>query len=935
MRVPLSTYRLQFNQSFRFEDSKAVVSYLHDLGISDLYASPIFKAQKGSTHGYDVTDPLSFNPEVGTEEEFDSLVQEIKQNKMGLLLDIVPNHMAYNSENQMLMDILENGKCSKYFNFFDIEWNHAYESIKGRILTPFLGKPYGECLEDGEITLQYDSDGFTVAYYDLKLPIKIESYTNVVTHRLNTLKKRLGEDNPDFIKFLGILYSLKNLPSSEEELVERQNQIRFIKRMLWELYEQNQELKRFIDENIKIFNGEKGNPESFKLLHSLISEQNFRLSFWKVVSEELNYRRFFTINQLISVRIEDEDVFNHTHSLILKLVKEGKVNGLRIDHVDGLYDPTNYLKRLKDKTNGIYVVVEKILELEEEMPRLWPVQGTTGYEYLNYVNEIFCDGKHEKEFDKIYSDFIGFNMSYEDLVYDKKRLIIERHMTGDVDNLVHLLKRVSSRYRRGNDFTLYGLKRAIVEVLVTFPIYRTYINYENIEERDRSYIKDAVSKARDRNPDLTLELDFLDEFLLLQFYPGISKEEVNEWTHFAMRFQQFTGPLMAKGFEDTSLYIYNRLISLNDVGGNPSKFGISLEEFHDFNKKKINLWPHSINTTSTHDTKRGEDVRARLNVLSEIPEEWKKGIKKWGRLNEKKKVAFDGRSVPDRNDEYFLYQTLLGVFPFYEDEYSEFVERIKEYTIKAVREAKVHTTWLKPDTEYEEAFIKFVDEILKPTKGNQFLKAFIPFQRKIAYYGVFNSLSQALIKATSPGVPDFYRGTELWDLTLVDPDNRRPVNFERRKEFLRHIKAKEKSDVLGLIEELLSTKEDGRIKLFLTYRSLLARERRKEIFEKGDYIPMEVKGKQRDHIISFARKGKKGAAITIAPRFLTSLIKEDEYPVGKGVWEDTHVVVPEDFPRSWKDAFTDGVVKGERTLSAGKVLNHFPVALLLSQEEKV
>lgn len=931
MRVPLSTYRLQFNQDFRFEDAKAIVSYLHDLGVSDLYASPIFKAQRGSTHGYDVTDPLSFNPEVGTEEEFDSLIQGVKQDKMGLLLDIVPNHMAYNSENRMLMDILENGKCSKYFNFFDIEWNHAYESIKGRILTPFLGKPYGECLEDGEITLQYDSDGFTVTYYDLKLPIKIESYTNIVTHRLNTLKKRLGEDNPDFIKFLGILYSLKNLPSSGEELVERQNQIRFIKRMLWELYEQNQELKRFIDENVKAFNGEKGNPESFRLLHSLLSEQNFRLSFWKVVTEELNYRRFFTINQLISVRIEDESVFNHTHSLILKLVKEGKVAGLRIDHIDGLYDPTNYLKRLKDRANGIYVVVEKILELKEELPGLWPVQGTTGYEYLNYVNEIFCNRRHEKEFDKVYSDFIGFNMSYEDLAYDKKRLIIERHMTGDVDNLVHLLKRISSGYRRGNDFTLYGLKRAIVEVLVTFPVYRTYINYENIEERDRFYIKEAVSKARERNPDLTLELDFLDEFLLLQFYPGISKEEVNEWTHFAMRFQQFTGPLMAKGFEDTLLYVYNRLISLNDVGGNPSKFGISLEEFHEFNKKKINLWPHSINTTSTHDTKRGEDVRARLNVLSEIPEEWKKSIKKWGRLNEKKKVAFDGRSVPDRNDEYFLYQTLLGVFPFYEDEYSTFVERIKEYTIKAVREAKVHTTWLKPDTEYEEAFIKFVEEVLKPTKGNQFLKAFIPFQRKIAYYGVFNSLSQALIKATSPGVPDFYRGTELWDLTLVDPDNRRPVNFERRKEFLKHIKEKEKSDVLGLVEELLSTKEDGRLKLFLIYKSLWARHNKKETFEKGDYIPLEVKGGCNDHVIAFARMKERSFALTVAPRFLTSLIKEGEYPLGKGIWKDTSIVLPEDFPSTWRDAITDQNLEGRKTLQISGILKHFPVALLISE----
>ncbi|HEX3034114.1 MAG TPA: malto-oligosyltrehalose synthase [Thermodesulfobacteriota bacterium] len=940
MRIPVSTYRLQFNENFRFTDAQTIISYLNELGIGDLYASPIFKAQRGSTHGYDVTDPLSFNPEIGAEEEFETMVKELKGYNMGLLLDIVPNHMAYSSDNYMLMDVLENGRCSEYFDFFDIEWNHAYESIRGRILTPFLGKLYGDSLEEGEITLEYESDGFTVNYYDLKLPIKIESYASIITHRLNTLKKRLGEDHPDFIKLLGILYSLKNLPSPLEgaetqnltSLQERRNQIRFIKRMLWELYQQNGGIKKFVDENVKIFNGEKGNPESFNLLHNLLSEQNFRLSFWKVVTEELNYRRFFTINQLISLRVEDERVFNHIHSFVFKLINEGKITGLRIDHIDGLYDPTNYLKRLRGRARDTYIVVEKILELpEEDLPRIWEAQGTTGYEYLNYVNGIFCRSNHEKEFDKIYSNFIGFNMSYEELTHDKKKLIIERHMTGDVDNLAHLLKRILSKYRQGSDITLYGLKRAIIEVLASFPVYRTYINYENIEERDRVYIRESVEKARNKNPDLELELNFLEKFLLLEFGEYASKEEIKDQIHFVMRFQQFTGPLMAKGFEDTALYIHNRLISLNDVGGNPSKFGISTEEFHDFNRKKVKLWPHSINTTSTHDTKRGEDVRARINVLSEIPEEWRKGTKKWSRLNEKKKVTLNGRGVPDRNDEYFLYQTLIGAFPFFEDEYSTFVDRIKEYMIKAVREAKIHTAWLKPDTNYEDACVSFVDKMLKPTKQNRFLKDFIPFERKIAHYGIFNSLSQALIKITSPGVPDLYRGTELWDLSLVDPDNRRPVDFGKRKEFLGYIKEREKNDTLGLIEELLSTKEDGRLKLFLIYKSLRARHDRKETFEKGDYIPLEVKGKCREHIIAFARRKKRGFAITVAPRFLTSLIKEGEYPLGKNVWRDTYISVPEDFPSTWEDVITAQTIEGGETLQIAEILKHFPVALLISE----
>lgn len=938
MRIPVSTYRLQFNKDFRFTDARPVVSYLRELGISDLYASPIFSARPGSTHGYDVTDPLSFNPEVGSEEEFEALSQELKRHDMGLLLDIVPNHMAFDPENQMLMDVLENGRSSEFFGFFDIDWNHAYESIKGRLLTPFLGKLYGECLEEGEIALKYDDEGFSIDYYDLKLPVKIESYANIITRRLNTLKQKLGEDHPDFISLLGILYSLKNVPSSlegstetqkTESLQGRYNQIKFVKRLLWDLYEKNDEVKEFIGENVKIFNGEKWNPGTFGLLDGLIAEQNYRLSFWKVVNEEINYRRFFTVNQLISLKIEDENVFNRTHSLVFKLVGEGKLTGLRIDHIDGLYDPANYLKRLRDKTGDAYIVVEKILELlGEDLPRSWQSQGTTGYEYLNYVNGVFCDTRNERKFSEIYSDFIGFDMPFEGLVYDKKKLIVERYMTGDVDNLAHLLKRISGRDRRGSDVTLHGLRRAILEILAVFPVYRTYIDSGNVGQKDRACIEEALKEAKDKNPDLAAELGFLEKFLLLEFAKNASEEEVGDQIHFVMRFQQFTGPLMAKGFEDTTLYIYNRLISLNDVGGNPDKFGFSVKELHDFNRKRKENCPHTMNGTSTHDTKRGEDVRARINVLSEMPEEWESNIEKWSRLNDKNKKILNDKGMPDKNDEYFLYQTLIGSFPFYEDERSSFTDRVKEYIIKAVREAKVHTGWIKPDADYEDAFLSFIDEILKPLKQNRFLKEFLPFQKKIAHYGIFNSLSQALIKITSPGAPDFYRGTELWDLFLVDPDNRRPVDFERRREFLRDIK--EKDSTSGLIEELLSAKEDGRIKLFLIYKSLKARNLRKDVFEKGDYVPLEIQGECKDHIIAFGRKTENDFAITVAPRFFTSLVKEDEYPLGKSVWKDTRIIIPEGFPHLWSDAFTEARVEGDGTLSAGEIFKSFPAALLVN-----
>ncbi len=946
MTIPLSTYRLQFNPAFGFKEAKEIVGYLHELGISDVYISPIFKARKGSLHCYDVVDPNRLNPEMGSEEDFEELIGAVKTRDMGWLQDVVPNHMAFDGENKMLMDVLENGRSSEYFDFFDVEWAHPYESMRGRVLAPFLGQLYGQSLEEEKIRLQYGRDGFSIHYYDLKLPLKVESYVNIITHRLNTLKKKLDVEHPDSIKFLGILYSLKNLPSSREEIAERYNQIQFIKRMLWELYVKNPDVGRFIDENIEIFNGRKGDTESFNLLDGLLSEQLFRLSFWKVATEEINYRRFFNINGLISLRTEDENVLNQTHALIMSLLKDGKISGLRIDHIDGLYDPTGYLRRLRQRAGEAYIVVEKILGVGEELPSVWPVQGTTGYDFMNCVNGIFCRRKNRRAFNKIYSEFTGFKTAYDNLVCEKKRLIIGKEMAGDVDNLAHLMKKASSRYRHGSDMTLYGLKRALVDVLALFPVYRTYISNEVFSKADQLYIKEAVAKAKQRNPGLLYELNFIEKFLLLEFEEYLTGEEKQEWVNFVMKFQQLTGPLMAKGFEDTILYVYNRLLSLNEVGGSPDRFGIPVREFHGFNNKKANSWPYSMNTTSTHDTKRGEDVRARINVLSEIPKEWGANIKKWTKINKRKKRLSGGMYVPDRNDEYFLYQTLIGAYPFNGAEYPGFVERIKKYLIKAVREAKIHTAWLKPDTEYEEAFLSFVEEILTPSEENEFLREFLPFQKKVANYGIFNSLSQTLIKITSPGLPDFYQGTELWDFNLVDPDNRRPVDFEKRKDFLREIKEREDSDLLGLINEIFSTKEDGRIKLFLIRRALEARREKLDVFQKGSYVPLEVGGSFKDHVIAYARKlhateslsprtrakaDNNSWVIAVAPRFLTNLVREDEYPVGRQVWQDTHIILPEHAPAAWKDAITAQLISSGKILFTRDVLRHFPVALLMSE----
>jgi len=932
MRIPTASYRIQFTPSFGFQEAKQIVSYLAELGISDLYASPVFKSRKGSLHGYDVVDPNRLNSELGTESHFERLIDHLKSCRMGWLQDIVPNHMAFDYENQMLVDVLENGLSSQYFHFFDIEWNHPYESIKSRVLAPFLGRFYGQSLEEGEIKLRYTKNGFSLGYYSQALPLRLESYVHLLTYRLHVLKKKLGGDHPDYVKLLGILYILKTL-SSREEAHERYDQIKFIKTTLWELYHNNEDIRKFIKENIRIFNGKRGNPESFNLLNDLLSEQLFRLSFWKVATEEINYRRFFNINELLSLRVEDDDVFNHTHSLIFRLIEEEKITGLRIDHIDGLYDPTNYLARIREKAGELYIVVEKILDLEEELPSFWPVQGTTGYDFLNYVNGLFCRREHERQFNRIYTNLTGYSTTYDELVSEKKRLILGKHMAGDVDNLAHLMKAISSRDRHGSDITIYGLKRALVEVMAQFPVYRTYIGQGVSRQTDPSYIEEAIERAKGSSPGLLNELQFIERFLLLDFGDYLSEEDKNQWIHFVRRFQQFTGPLMAKGFEDTTFYVYNRLLSLNEVGGNPYRFGISMGDFHHFIEKRAALWPHSLNATSTHDTKRGEDVRARLNVLSEMPKEWERNIRAWSKINGKWKRKLYGRSVPDRNDEYFLYQTLVGAFPFYEGkERHTFRERVKEYIRKAVREAKVHTAWLKPDTDYENAFLSFVEEVLSPHEGNSFLGEFKAFQKKVAPYGMFNSLSQALIKITSPGVPDFYQGTELWDLNLVDPDNRRPVDFEKRRRFLGHIRKREDGDILDLISELLRTKEDGRIKLFLIYRGLKARNKHPEIFQKGAPIPLEAAGKFKDHVIAFGRNNQGKWAVTIVPRFLTSVIKEGEDPLGQRVWEDTHITLPERISNGWKNVITNQWVNTEGKLIIGEALKHFPVALLMREE---
>lgn len=920
MNIPVATYRIQFHKGFTFASANDVVSYLKDLGVSHVYASPMFKAKKGSPHGYDVIDPTEINPELGGQEEWMQLIKKMRKLGLGWIQDIVPNHMAFDSDNQLLMDVFERGEASPFYRFFDINWDHPYANLKGRTLVPFLGEFYGTCLDKGEILLGIDDNGFFIRYYDLKLPVSMSSYAGMLKIAL-ALSQRDG-----VAASADRFHSVRVLFRDLAENANKRDAVAFAKVALWQAYTTDQTTQQALDTYLAYINSQKA--ESLDARHGLISEQRYRLSFWKVGNDELNYRRFFTVNSLICLKIEDADVFDYVHSQIFHLVKEGYIDGLRVDHVDGLYEPFIYLNRLRERLEDRYMVVEKILCQNEEMADRWPVQGTTGYDFLNYVNGLFVDANTKRAMEKTYKTFSGMHSGFESLVAEKKRLLMGKHMAGDIDNLAHLLKEIFSDNRYTSDFTMYGLRRALVEVMAHFPVYRTYASEMGISHSDRFYIKQALDKARHTGKDLLYELNAIEKVLLMDSDLKLSDKNKEWCRHFTKRFQQFSGALMAKGAEDTADYVYNRFISLNEVGGFPERFGVSIEDFHSFCRKRLNNWPHCMNATATHDTKRGEDMRARINILSEIPEAWKAAVKLWHRLNRRYKSKIDNELAPSNNDEYLIYQTLVGAFPFRMDEIDHFKGRMKQYIVKAVREAKIHTAWLKPDAKYEDACVAFIENILKPSDDNHFLNGFVAFQKKVAHWGVCNSLSQTFLKLTAPGVPDIYQGSDLWDFNLVDPDNRRPVDFGKRKHFLCDIKMQE-GNGSEFIRDLLAHTDDGRIKLFAIYRLLKARHTFKSLFQQGEYVPLVPEGRYQKHVVAFARRDHPICCIAIAPRFVSQIVQEGEFPLGETIWQDTVIALPDGWPCLWSDFITGHDLKGSKRIFLGDGLGRFPVSLLI------
>ncbi len=969
-RIPRATYRLQFNWAFTFGHAADLVPYLEALGISHCYASPYLRARPGSPHGYDIIDHTSLNPEIGSTEDYTLFVSTLHRCGMGQILDVVPNHMGVGgSDNAWWLGVLENGPASVYAQFFDIDWEAAKPELRGKVLLPTLGDHYGAVIEKGELQLRFDATRgeLSVFYYEHRFPIDPVTYPQVLGHRIERLVLALGPESPPLLEFQSLVTAFEQLPprrdTRPQRVMERDRDKEIRKQHLVRLCDASSDIRRFIEGSVREFNGQAGEPASFDLLHHLLEAQAYRLAYWRVASDEINYRRFFNVNDLAGLRIENEQVFEATHSLLRDLVAHGDLDGLRIDHPDGLQNPLQYYQRLAryavqplvtplgadaggdskgSRPGALYVVVEKILASYEHLPEEWPVHGTTGYEFANQVNGVLIYAGSEQQMDQTYAQFTGQRLDFDDLLYERKKLIMKVALASELNVLANQLERISEEDRHTRDYTLIGLRDALIEVVACFPVYRTYVSADQISADDRRYVEWAVARAKNRNPavDVTI-FDFIRSALLPEPATVQSEAARGELAAFAMKFQQYTSPVMAKGLEDTSFYIYNRLVSLNEVGGDPRRYGISTAAFHRGNQDRLRRWPHTMLGTSTHDSKRSEDVRARIDVLSEIPAEWRRQLSRWARLNRRRKRIAEGRPAPSRNDEYLLYQTLVGAWPVEPLDtpaLEDFRERIAAYMLKAVREAKIHTSWVNPHQEYEEALLHFVRSLLSGPDKNPFLAAFEPFQRRVSRFGMFNSLSQVLLKLTSPGVPDIYQGNELWDFSLVDPDNRRPVDYVRRREMLeglRQLASGPREERTAAARDLSQTLEDGRSKLYLTWQVLSLRREWAELFEQGDYVPLSSDGVHADHLCAFARTHGGRGVVTVVPRWCARLSEQSKsaMPLGS-IWGDTYIEAPAFAGAAhYENVFTGETVAvqthNERSLlSAGDVLANFPVALL-------
>ncbi|MBZ5649924.1 MAG: malto-oligosyltrehalose synthase [Acidobacteriia bacterium] len=966
--VPCSTYRLQLNLRFTFTQAAAVVSYLYDLGITDCYTSPFLMAHPGSMHGYDVTDHTRFNPEIGTEEQFTEFAERLQQRGMGLVVDVVPNHMCItHPSNLWWWDVLENGPSSDYSRYFDIDWNPPKSELANKVLLPFLPDQFGLVLESQSIRALFDGGGFVLDSLGIRFPLAPRSWTPLLERTLVKTKERLADTDGHVLELESIITAISHLPLRQDtdllRVRERQREKEVIRRRLAALVEDSDAVRACLKEVLTIINGSKGHPHSFDALEKVLDDQAYRLSFWRVASDEINYRRFFDINDLAAIRVESPEVFTIVHRIPFDLIQKSLVSGIRIDHPDGLFDPLRYFEDLQAQApllghtsaNGagsgvrrrLYLAAEKILVGDEELRPGWAIEGTTGYGFLNLLNGLFVDASKGRFFQRLYRKFTGWSQSYSDLIYESKRLVMQVSMSSELNVLSRRLDRISEQHRRSRDFTLESLRDALREVIACFPVYRTYIrtDTEHPDGQDERYIRGAIKTAKRRNPATSGSVfDFIQDLLLLNDPDSISDADRAERRLFVMRFQQLTGPVMAKGLEDTAFYRYCPLLSLNEVGGSPDRFGVALAFFHSKNLARRQSWRNAMLASSTHDTKRSEDVRARINVLSEIPAEWYRAIRAWQRLNEGKKIQVAGENVPSANEEYFLYQTLLGAWsltPMDSAERADFLGRVHAYMEKALREAKVNTSWISPNTEYEAAVHSFLDSILDNSAGKPFLDQFGPFHARIARAGIFNSLSQAVLKIAAPGLPDLYQGTEVWNFSLADPDNRRPVDYDRLQALLAQLHAAESEDPAALVDRLLADPADGSLKLYVTRRALRFRREHRTLFAQGSYVPLRAAGEKNKHVIAFARSFRGATVVVLAGRFFAQLEADVRLPVGAETWGDTEVVLRKQLPAGqYRDVFTGKTVSsvqrdGDLALPVTNAFAHLPIAMLVNVEGKV
>ena len=992
-RRPRATYRVQLHRGFRLDDLTAAIGYLADLGITDCYLSPYLEARPGSTHGYDVFDHGRINPEIGDEADHDRLVERLRSLGMGRVLDVVPNHMGVAGQNRYWNDVMETGPQSPSARFFDVDWHPVKEELDERILLPILGEQYGRALEDGKLVLVRDGGAFFIDYYERRLPLSPRSYAMVLELRATDLLAMFERDDPNLLEYRSIRASARNLPprtvTDPEQVEAKLREKEVIKRRIGRLCEECPSIAGFIDGNIALFRGTPGDPRSFDLLDHLLEEQVYRLAYWRVASEEINYRRFFDINDLAGLRVEDPLVFDAVHDLIFRWTDDGTVTGLRIDHPDGLADPLGYFRRLQETlflracrrrldergeandwprlapalraryraaaeddpasplARRFPIVVEKILSRGEELPGNWPIDGTVGYEYLNVLNGLFVDPNASTPIDETYAEFSGDREPFPDVLYRAKQLIARWSLASEVNMLARMLNRASERDRRSRDFTLNELRRALREVIACFPVYRTYQRPgEPLDPRDRGYIEQSVARARRRDPTVDATVyTFLQEILLGEHPEQLGPGEPALRDAFVLRFQQTTGPMQAKGLEDTAFYRQFRLASLNEVGADPLRFASSPSTFHGLNAERASRWPGGLSTTATHDTKRGEDTRVRIDALSELAEEFRTRLARWSRWNARRKSDVHGAPCPDAREEYFFYQTLIGAWPFGgPDEASPagLVERMQEYMVKSVREAKLNTSWTDPDQAYAETLSRFVAEVLEGPDAGPFLKDFLPFQRRIARIGVVHSLAQTLLKIASPGVPDIYQGCELWDLSLVDPDNRRPVDYDLRARMLQGLRDDLASGTsrADLAARLFAAPDDGAIKLYLVWTALSHRKQDPDLYSQGHYRPLEADGDLKAHLMAFARHREGRYVLTIAPRLVSGLLGDEALtpPLGPNTWGGTRLILPESaMPNRWRNLLTDSVVDiaqqpdGLWTLDLGRVFDVVPVALLVGE----